>query len=229
MALAKAASLYLAPLLYLTALLMSLFAFLAPVILLHDRVALFTVKPSLALTQPQSSKSVDGASLFLGVLGSCSKTNNNAKLVCTVPNIDPLYDTRVLPASAPKLLFTAPTPAIPGLIAASLVLSAIFFASFILISFRSKMGKPGAVFDSPLLQRLSAWVGVFGFIIGLTAFYILRLWFGKVARDFNKSILSLGSQSPPLVAQTGNGFAMVWVAHAFFAVTVGMSLAKMNV
>jgi hypothetical protein len=66
----KAVTLYLAPVLYLTALLLSLFAFLAPAAMLHDRVALLTVTPSLSLTQPASSKAVDGASLFLGVLGT---------------------------------------------------------------------------------------------------------------------------------------------------------------
>lgn len=59
-ALAKAITLYLAPVLALTAIILSLFAYLAPTILLHDQVALLTVTPN----QP-----VDGPSLFLGVLG----------------------------------------------------------------------------------------------------------------------------------------------------------------
>lgn len=64
----KFAVLYLAPLLMLTALFLSLFSFLAPSVMLHDRVALLTVLPSTALTNPQG-RAGDGPSLFLGSLG----------------------------------------------------------------------------------------------------------------------------------------------------------------
>lgn len=67
--LSKAVTLYLAPVLSLTAILLSLFAFLAPAVMLHDQVALLTVTPSVSLTQPTSSQGVDGASVFLGALG----------------------------------------------------------------------------------------------------------------------------------------------------------------
>ena len=66
--LSKAVTLYLAHF-SLTAILLSLFAFLAPTLLLHDRVALLTVTPSVSLTQPGSSQDVDGPSIFLGLLG----------------------------------------------------------------------------------------------------------------------------------------------------------------
>jgi len=65
----KAVTLYLAPLLALTALILTLFALLAPTLLLHDQVSLLTVLPSTALTQSGSSKAVDGPSVFIGVLG----------------------------------------------------------------------------------------------------------------------------------------------------------------
>lgn len=67
--LSKAITLYLSPLLALTALVLSLLAFLAPTFLLHDQVALLTVTPSTSLTQSGSSSSVDGPSVFMGVLG----------------------------------------------------------------------------------------------------------------------------------------------------------------
>lgn len=67
--LSKAVTLYLAPVLGLTAVLLSLFAFLAPTLLLHDQVALLTVTPSTVLTQPGPSKAIDGPSVFFGVLG----------------------------------------------------------------------------------------------------------------------------------------------------------------
>lgn len=66
--LSKAITLYLAPVLSLTAILLSLFAFLAPVVMLNDRVSLLTVSPSTVLTQT-NGPSVDGASVFLGALG----------------------------------------------------------------------------------------------------------------------------------------------------------------
>ena len=67
--LSKAITLYLAPLLALTAIFLSLFAYLAPTLLLHDQVALVTVIPSTALVQANAFKGLDGPSVFMGVLG----------------------------------------------------------------------------------------------------------------------------------------------------------------
>jgi hypothetical protein len=58
--LSKAVTLYLSPVLMLTAILLSLFAYLAPVLILRDRVALLIITPSTG---------ADGPSLFLGPLG----------------------------------------------------------------------------------------------------------------------------------------------------------------
>jgi len=225
----KAVTLYLAPVLYLTAIILSLFAFLAPTVMLNDRVALLTITPSLALTQPTSSRAVDGASIFLGVLGSCSKKSNAAKITCTVPSINPVYNTTVLPSSAPNVFLTGPTPSSPVFIAISLGFSFLFFITFVLVSFRHRMGRAGDVSEKPLVQRSSAWIGVIGFIIGLMAFLILRMWFGKSVDEFNRSIQALGSQGPPLVASVGNAFTMVWVAYVFYAVPIVISLAKLHV
>ena len=71
--LSKAITLYLAPLLALTTIILSLFAYLAPTLLFHDQVALITVTPSTALVQPGASQSLDGPSIFLGVLGTKSR------------------------------------------------------------------------------------------------------------------------------------------------------------
>lgn len=67
----KAITLYLAPVLALTATILSLFAFLAPTLLLHDRVALLTVSPSTTLVQPGPGQNIEGPSVFLGSLGTC--------------------------------------------------------------------------------------------------------------------------------------------------------------
>jgi hypothetical protein len=64
----QATVLYIAPLLALTAIILALFALLAPTLFLHDRVALLTVLPSASL-QSGSSNAVDGPSIFMGVLG----------------------------------------------------------------------------------------------------------------------------------------------------------------
>jgi hypothetical protein len=228
--LSKAVILYLAPVLSLTAILLSVFAFLSPAVLLHDRVALLTVSPSTALIQTGPSRNVDGPSLLLGVLGSCSRVNNAATVNCTSPTISPDYDLSVLPGNAPRLVLSAPTASAGAFIAVALSFSIIFFVTFTLISFRDKMGDNiGKIFDKPLFQRVSAWIGFFGFMIGLTSFLILRMWFGKAVRDFNTSVEIQGKQGPNLLAETGNAFTMVWVAYAFYTVPIIISLAKLNV
>ena len=66
----KAINQYLAPLLLLTTLLLAVFAYLAPNVMLATQVALLTVTPSTALTQVAgNASSVDGPSVFLGPLG----------------------------------------------------------------------------------------------------------------------------------------------------------------
>lgn len=67
--LSKTITLYLAPLLALTSLILSLFAFLAPTLLLQDRVALLVVSPSTVLSQSGPRKDIDGPTVFLGMLG----------------------------------------------------------------------------------------------------------------------------------------------------------------
>ncbi|KAJ7361714.1 hypothetical protein DFH08DRAFT_685331 [Mycena albidolilacea] len=228
--LSKAATLYLAPVLTLTAIILSLLVYLAPVLLLHDKVALLTVTPSTALFQNASSHAIDGPSVFLGVLGSCSRPKNDAGVNCTTPTLNPIYDVSKLPSSAPRLLLSAPTQATPVFLGIGLACSVIFFITFTLISFRHKMGeKMSASLDKPLIQRLSAWLGFFGFMIGITSFLILRMWFGKASDDFNDSIAVQGSGAPQLIANVGNAFTMVWVAYAFYGIPLIISLSKLNV
>ncbi|KAJ7786354.1 hypothetical protein B0H16DRAFT_1708537 [Mycena metata] len=227
--LSKAITLYLAPVLTLTAILLSLFAYLAPVLILQDKVALLTVTPSTALVQ-SASHAVDGPSVFLGVLGSCSRLNNAAHINCTIATLNPVYDLTALPSSAPRLLLAAPTQATPVFLGLGLACSIIFFITFTLISFRHKMGeKMTANLDKPIWSRLSTWLGFFGFMIGITSFLILRMWFGKAVDDFNDSITLQGADGPQIIANVGNAFTMVWVAYAFYAVPLIISLSKLNV
>jgi len=227
--LSKAVTLYLAPLLALTAIFLTLFALLAPTLLLHDQVALLTVIPSTAL-QSQSSTSINGPSVFMGILGSCARNSNSAPINCTVPDVSPQYDLSALPGNAPTLLLTAPSGSLAGVVSIAIAFSLVFFVTFTVISHRHKLPvKVNAILERPILQRLSAWIGFFSFLIGVGSFLIIRMWFGKAVLDFNASIVAQGQQGPKLIASIGNAFTMVWVGYAFFAVPVITSLAKLNV
>jgi len=227
--LSKAVTLYLAPLLALTTIFLTLFALLAPNLLLQDQVALLTVIPSTAL-QSQSLNSVDGPSVFMGILGSCSRTSNSAPINCTIPNVSPQYDLSVLPGNAPTLLLSAPTGSPAAFVSIAVAFSIVFFVTFTMISLRHKLpGKVNAALEKPMLQRVSAWIGFFSFLIGVTTFLIIRMWFGKAVQDFNASVVAQGQQGPKLIASIGNAFTMAWVGYAFFAVPVITSLAKLNV
>lgn len=57
-------TLYLAPLLYITALFLSVFVFLSPAVMLHDKVALLTITATAA-----QAGLTDGLRFFLGALG----------------------------------------------------------------------------------------------------------------------------------------------------------------
>ncbi|KAH6917350.1 hypothetical protein BKA70DRAFT_1251951 [Coprinopsis sp. MPI-PUGE-AT-0042] len=228
--LSKAVTLYLAPLLALTATILSLFAFLAPTLLLHNQVSLLVVSPSTSLSQPGPSRSIDGPSVFLGMLGSCSRSNTTANTVCIPPSLAPEYDLSVLPSNAPQLLLSAPSSAAPAFIGVALAFSLVFLITFTLISFRHKLpGKMSAGLDVPMLHQASAWIGVLGWMIGFTVFLIVRMWYGKTVKDFNASILAQGQDGPKLIADIGNAFTMVYVAYAFLSVPIISSLTKLNV
>jgi hypothetical protein len=110
--------------------------------------------------------------------------------------------------------------------AVALSFSIIFFLSFTLISFRHKLGGLSAILEKPLVQRLSAWIGFFGFLIGkqmlhqrgnsltcfsgITSFLVVRMWFGKAMGDFNAIIEAQGQQRPRLVGSAGNGFTSAY-------------------
>lgn len=88
--------------------------------------------------------------------------HNNSDLI-------PRSDLSVLPSDASRWL-SAPTATTPGFIAVALGFSTIFFILFTLIAFRAKLGaKLSAMFDRPMIQRASAWIGLFGFMIGTSS------------------------------------------------------------
>jgi len=222
----KAITLYLAPVLSLTSLLLILFSYLAPSVMLSGRVALLTVTPSSVLVQSNSSQGLDGPSVFMGALGSCSRSSNEVGLNCTYPAISPLYDLSVLPANSPDLLGSPPSTS-TGFIAVSIAFSVVFFFLFTFSTHRAHLGAAGSAFERPAFQRFTAWIGFLGFFIGLTSFLVVYMWFGKAVQDFNDDIIKSGG--PELIAATSNGFVMVWVGYAFYAVPVVASLAKLHI
>jgi len=225
----KSTTLYLTPVLMLASLLLVLFAYLAPAVMLHSQVSLLTVTPSSALTQPGSTQAVDGPSMLVGMLGSCSKPNNAAGLTCTSPSFTPVFNTSVFTSNTPSAVLAAPPAAAPVFLAISLAFSIIFFVMFTAISFRHLMGKAGNVWDKPMFQQVSAWIGITSFVVGLSSFLIVRMYFGKAADDFNLSIEGQGTNGPQLIAGISNAFTMIWIGYAFFAIPVVVSLAKLHV
>lgn len=226
--LSNAVALYLAPVLSFTAVLLVLFSYLSPTVMLHTQVSLLIVKPSLLLSPNPSNAKIDGPSIFLGPLGSCSRPNNAAPVNCTMPVLNPAYDLSVLPSDVSRWL-SAPTATTPAFIAISLGFSTIFFILFSLIAFRSKLGKLGPTLDKPMVQRVCAWIGIFGFMIGISSFLVIRLWFGKAVDDFNQSIQLEGDNAPDLIAGLSNGFTMVWVGYVFHAIPLVCALAKIHI
>jgi len=82
------------------------------------------------------------------------------------PDILARLDLSVLPSDAARWL-SAPTATTPGFLAVALGFSSIFFILFTMIAFRAKLGaKLSAQLDKPMVQRASAWIGLFGFMIG---------------------------------------------------------------
>jgi len=229
--LSAAATLYLAPILSLTSFLLSLFAFLAPTLILHTQVSLLSVTPSSVLTSPNQPPkgSLDGPSVHFGVLGSCAQKSHSARIDCTITQFSPTYDTSVLPSNSnPDVLTALPSSASVAVLVA-LVLSTLFFILFVMIAMRSKLGGLGALLSKPNVSRASAWLGLFGFLIGMTSYLVLRLWFGKMAVDFNQAIAKQGDKGPQLVATVGNAFTMAWVAYAFAAIPLVCAMTKLHV
>ncbi|GBE78292.1 hypothetical protein BKA93DRAFT_793957 [Sparassis latifolia] len=224
----KAITQHLAPVLALTSLLLILFSYLAPVVMLSSRVALLSVTPSTSLVQSNSSQGLDGPTVFMGALGSCYRPNKETGLVCTSPTVSPTYNLSVLPANAPDLL-TSPPSTSSAFIAVSLAFSFLFFFMFTLTTHRAHLGRAGAPFEKPMVQRATAWIGFMGFIIGLTSFLVIYMWFGKAVQDFNDDISKTGSGAPELIAATSNGFVMVWVGYSFYAVPLVCALAKLHI
>jgi hypothetical protein len=224
--LTKFTNVYLAPVLLLTSVVLVTLSYLSPVLVLTAKVALLTVTPSISLTEPTNinGDGIDGPSVFIGPLGSCSRPNNAMSVVCEAASASPHYgvcilfhpfcctisrfiaDLTTLPSSSPSFV-TAPTATTPVFIGIGLGFAILFFIFFTLTTVRTQLPeKLSAALDKPGVHRATAWIGLLGFMTGFTSFLVMRMWFGKAVEDFNDAVLKGGSDSPALVAQTGNGF-----------------------
>ena len=76
-------------------------------------------------------------------------------------------DASVFSSNTPSSVLAAPPTVAPVFLAISLAFTVIFFVTFAGISFRHLMGKAGNVWENPLLQRASAWIGISSFLVGM--------------------------------------------------------------
>ncbi|KZO90571.1 hypothetical protein CALVIDRAFT_389823 [Calocera viscosa TUFC12733] len=238
------------PVLSLVSFILALLALLAPVPTLHTSVSLLSITPSpLSFSKRDSAAfeelsrfnirtlrethielardtTVDGPSVFMGLLGSCSRTTNEVDVACTNSTFSPTYDLTALPPNAPTLALNGPTSSTPEFILTSIIL--LFF--FSLHHALSSLIPEGAKIHVPLtrMARAMAWLGVIGWLVGMVAVIVLRSWYGNAQSSFNNSIIGLGSSAPQLTATVGNGFTMLWISYAFAAPALLIALVKLN-
>ncbi|KAJ7216660.1 hypothetical protein GGX14DRAFT_605711, partial [Mycena pura] len=202
---------------------LTLFTYLAPAQMLHTRTALVTVTPSTLLVHNSTfnpSEKVDGPSVFLGLLGSCSRVKNNAHVGCTNASTHPVYNLSVLPSRAPSHFLSASQAAAIAA-AVGLSFSYAFIIGHTLQAFNIKY------LDQPVLHHFIAFFGVIGFLIGLTVFLVMRLWLGKAVDDFNLIVSDQGTKGPQLIASVSNGFIIVWFAYAFHTAPLYVSMVRL--
>ncbi|KAI6047593.1 hypothetical protein EDC04DRAFT_3336 [Pisolithus marmoratus] len=148
----KAVTIYLTPNLMLTAVFLTVFAYLAPAAMLRGQVAL------PMLTPPQ---------------GLCAQPNNAATLTCAVLSVLSTYNMSVFTSNIPSSVLV-PSAMTPAFFAIVLVFPFAFFF-MCTTSFRHLMGKVGNFWEIPFVQRVSAWIGIGSFVVGLTSFLIIRI------------------------------------------------------
>jgi len=211
----KGIALYLAPLLYVTALFLSVFVFLSPAVMLHDQVALLTIAATAAQAGP-----TDGFRFFLGALGSCSKQNQTAQVQCTKPDLHPVYDLSIFPASTPQLSIPAAALGIPSYIVFSFGCAFAFFVMYMLTAYRR-------MFEGRGMQKLIAFFGILGFLIGIGSFVWLYKSHQKSILAFNAAVQDSNYKGPQFAAGIGNGFIMLWVAYGFYGLAILVNLTKL--
>ena len=82
-------------------------------------------------------------------------------------------DLSIFPASTPQLSIPTLVLNIPSYITFSLGSALAFFVLYTLTAYRYKIGKIGGMFDSRGMQKLIAFLGVLGILIGTSAFNLV--------------------------------------------------------
>lgn len=180
----------------------------------------------------RASKPVDGPSVFMGLLGSCSRLSNFEPTHCTVENLMPTYDLSVLPQNHPRFL-SNPTSSAPQFLLASLIFLTLFLILHLLFSIPERIPTSPAglvkLASHSLAIRFSAWMGILGLTMGLCTLIVLRIWVGKAVEDFNQDIIDMGKGAPQLIAGVQNGFTMMWIAYAFAAPSIVCALFQVQI
>ncbi|KAG8985876.1 hypothetical protein FRB93_005602 [Tulasnella sp. JGI-2019a] len=81
---------------------------------------------------------------------------------------------------------------------------------------------------NPAFCRSTAWVGIIGWLTGLVTVIVLHVTFANAAAAFN---MMAANQKSQLVADIGNGFAILWIAFALIVPSLICTLfsCKMHV
>lgn len=244
----KLLTVQLSPLLALVSTFLILFTFLGPVPIASESVALVTIVPgnaqpqlntrslpenfirrrkvpraaALAIVERAESKAISGPTLRFGFLGSCIKSAPGDE-GCTPPSLSPVYDTSALPKSTPFVQSPPQTSS------DWMLLSLIFLNVFLLLGTLPTVPfMPKAVtniLNKPFAVRTVAWLGIIGWLAGITTTVVLRVSFGNSCDKFNSQAAMAGVK---LVANVSNGFTMLWIAFALAVPALICSLFKLQ-
>jgi len=239
---------------FLTSLFLYIFAFVAPVPILHDSLSLMTIFPSdthnfgskrneIVMTELQgrrvpreaalpnvfdhvfSRRSVDGPTIRLGALGSCAQKNKSSNLVCTKASFEATYDFSALPSNIPPSLPAFPISSTAASYLVGIIFLSLFFAMHILTALLPAFGVSiPKVSENKTVSRVSSWIGMLGFVMMLVTVLVWRMSYGRDVNEFNARVAQMGQSAPALAASVGNGFIMIWVALAFSVPTLILSL-----
>ncbi|KAF8312134.1 hypothetical protein DL93DRAFT_2156884 [Clavulina sp. PMI_390] len=249
---------WLAPIMFLASIFLSIFSFVGPVPTTHH-VALIAVTPmnsemmgasrrdisSFAYAEGAEGRRVpraalfgvlsattDGASAFIGPLGSCAKAHNADQLTCQSANWDATYDYSLLPSNAPKTaLPPSPPSTSPPFYLTAIIISTLFFLLTFVASLADLLPSAPAALATmnthPGFNQGVTSLGMLGFIMTLLTALVWRISFGRDVQEFNIRI-AVASGSPALVASLSNGFTMIWISLGFQAPLLACQFFKLH-
>ncbi|KAG8907261.1 hypothetical protein FRB99_004955 [Tulasnella sp. 403] len=165
------------------------------------------------------AQAVEGPTVRIGLLGSCTKRPGNDTPVCTKPLLDPTYDVSALPQSTPFLPRPAQTS--PYWILVSIVGLFIFF----LMTAIQGSGRVPLYAENPILNQFIGLVGLVGWLSGIVTVIVLRVTMANAIMRFNTEA---ANTKQSLMAMFGNGFTLLWVAYALSVPSVAFALFKVS-